>query len=371
MQTVGKTRIEYIDALRGLTILLVIFSHLSVSAISGPREESSINNVFVSFRMPLFFFISGFFVFSMNYSFSLLKKRTHNRIVRQIYPTIIFFTLCVILFYDSHFQRSVFHFAKRGYWFTITATEIFLFTAPLLSLISLRLKLISRHTTLFVFLYSLLIECVAIWCYDILDAKTNSLIGTIYIKNYFPFFAGGMLMKINYDKIIKILANGYVALGCVAVFTLSYIFMDYQYGRYIFGFAAIFVLFGLFYHLFNNKKIATHTLSKALIFVGSMTLEIYLLHYFIIYSLNKFKLAQWLIYHINKPWEFPLFFVFSIVVAVACLGVVYLLKKIKIYPLLFPNLKADYISLKNIFPTVRSFLKKIFFSKFCRLKKSA
>lgn len=63
-QESNKTkRIEYIDALRGFTIILVIYAHVVFSSYGengGSLESFSFNDIFLSFRMPLFFFISGF-----------------------------------------------------------------------------------------------------------------------------------------------------------------------------------------------------------------------------------------------------------------------------------------------------------------------
>jgi peptidoglycan/LPS O-acetylase OafA/YrhL len=50
-------RIEYIDAMRGFTMILVVFSH--IEGMLFKDYYSFVNQVFMSFRMPLFFFISG------------------------------------------------------------------------------------------------------------------------------------------------------------------------------------------------------------------------------------------------------------------------------------------------------------------------
>ncbi len=54
-------RIEYLDAMRGFCMILVVYAHLgsqtSISDLFG-------NNIFMTFRMPLFFFLSGFLCFS-------------------------------------------------------------------------------------------------------------------------------------------------------------------------------------------------------------------------------------------------------------------------------------------------------------------
>lgn len=72
-QDSNNGRIQYIDVLRGIAILLVLYSHSMVLMVSN-TNLSNLNHIFLQFRMPLFFFISGFFTYSKDYSFSLLKK---------------------------------------------------------------------------------------------------------------------------------------------------------------------------------------------------------------------------------------------------------------------------------------------------------
>lgn len=51
----GK-RIEFVDLTKGICIILVVMSH-----IGGPFERMDTHNIIASFRMPLYFFISGIF----------------------------------------------------------------------------------------------------------------------------------------------------------------------------------------------------------------------------------------------------------------------------------------------------------------------
>ena len=57
-----KKRIEYIDAMRGFTMILVVYSHI---IFFGYNDDSilSFNSFFVNFRMPLFLFISGWVLY--------------------------------------------------------------------------------------------------------------------------------------------------------------------------------------------------------------------------------------------------------------------------------------------------------------------
>ncbi|MFK1753854.1 acyltransferase family protein [Bacteroides fragilis] len=58
-----KKRIEYIDAMRGFTMLLVVFGHVLTHCLRNYSEDSVVYCFFERFRMPMFFFISGYIAY--------------------------------------------------------------------------------------------------------------------------------------------------------------------------------------------------------------------------------------------------------------------------------------------------------------------
>ena len=53
----AKQRIEYIDTMRGFTMILVVFAHVCHFCLGDSRM--GYNAVFILFRLPCFFMISG------------------------------------------------------------------------------------------------------------------------------------------------------------------------------------------------------------------------------------------------------------------------------------------------------------------------
>ena len=61
MSVLKSQRIEYIDAMRGVTMLLVVMAHVSMFCLGLYGYNGfSFNKMLSEFRMPLFFFVSGF-----------------------------------------------------------------------------------------------------------------------------------------------------------------------------------------------------------------------------------------------------------------------------------------------------------------------
>lgn len=89
----GKKRIEFIDAMRGFTMILVVVCHVSGFCLGIESDIPSIHPYLYEFRMPTFFFISGFVLYKANqlwntkYVFKFLTKKFP---VQNI-TTVIFF----------------------------------------------------------------------------------------------------------------------------------------------------------------------------------------------------------------------------------------------------------------------------------------
>lgn len=63
-------RLEFIDAMRGFTMLLVVYSHVLIFGYhQNEITHVSFNQALSTFRMPLFFFISGFVLYNSSLNF--------------------------------------------------------------------------------------------------------------------------------------------------------------------------------------------------------------------------------------------------------------------------------------------------------------
>ena len=93
-------RIEYIDIAKGIGILLVVLGHNDFEVISVFAQR-----LIYSFHMPLFFFLSGYFLNTAIPFFEFIKKRS-NTLLKPF-----LFTVLLIYFTSVSFEKMGFNTA--------------------------------------------------------------------------------------------------------------------------------------------------------------------------------------------------------------------------------------------------------------------
>ena len=122
-----KERIKYLDAMRGFTMFLVVFGHVMFFSFELGGYSTVIGSIFLTFRMPMFFFISGFIAYkSIDYwTFPFFITRFIKKAHIQIIPALFFFSL--YCFTRGTSPLRVFEFGWGNYWFTFVLFEMFFF----------------------------------------------------------------------------------------------------------------------------------------------------------------------------------------------------------------------------------------------------
>lgn len=98
--SVNKERIIFIDQLKGLAMLMVVFGHILNFGVG--IKHSTLLTMLTIFDLPLFFFISGYFcykerVFEPKELLAFLAKKIHNYYVPFIAVALVY----CLLFQDS------------------------------------------------------------------------------------------------------------------------------------------------------------------------------------------------------------------------------------------------------------------------------
>ncbi|MCR5711614.1 MAG: acyltransferase family protein [Prevotella sp.] len=322
----AKERIQYIDAMRGFTMILVIYSHVCVFCFGD--YFMAFNKVLFLLRLPCFFFISGWLFYKIErvWDSATVKQVVSNKFMVQIVPTVIF----LALHERTHFFHQLGAF-KGGYWFTFGLFVYFV-------LFSLTAWIIKRHRTVVFLLSALLISVAAYW-YDVSYQRIAHQLGWgrevlgfmgFVTWRYYLFFVLGAMAKKYFNRFLELTDRHEVQVVVVVLFCIMAAlpvtdWWPWAYTRFavsgICGMVMVFTFFRKFASWFTKEK----PLGRSLQYVGTRTLDIYLLHFFFLpeslLSYNRQLLAY------NSKWvEIGVVMGEALVVLACCLVVSYILR---------------------------------------------
>ena len=332
MQNEGMTnkgRIEYIDAMRGFTMILVVYSHICHFCLGD--SLLGFNATLHLFRLPCFFLISGWL-------FEPVSRRPFRQIARkkfmiQIVPTFIFLLLLAPPPEFFHQLGAL----KGGYWFTFALFEFFV-----LCIFSERC--LKKWGGAFAIAIS-----AAAFCYDIYYNRLQlelqnvqwSMFNGQWITDalgflsfmtwrYYLFFFVGTWVKRHFDTFVSWTNKAWVIAAVIAGFTLIAMMphSDHAIREYllfavggVLGLTMVFTFFRVFARFFSKDR----WLGCSLIYIGTRTLDIYLLHYFvlprflILYS-DQLKAFD------SRLLEFVIALLLALVVIAVCLLASYVIR---------------------------------------------
>lgn len=312
-----KKRIEYIDALRGFTMILVVYSHVHNFSLKC-EDLFSYNELFVLLRMPLFFFISGFLIEKSNRQWTMVEivPFIKKKMKIQLIPTFVFMaTFCCL--YDFNLWDCLFDEYKQGYWFTITLFECFL-----LHSICKMCPIKIQHK-----LYFFISVCLCILQIFKLNFNNIALsIPQIGLLWYFVFFSFGVYIKDKFESFIGFLNSKwypiiFVSFVMIALwrikgdFLINLPFQRLQ--QVILGVMGICIVFKFFFKYQRNFQGGTIS-GNILQYIGKRTLDVYLLHYLIL-PWNLSPLGDFFRNNPNPTIEFAVSITLSILVIALCL----------------------------------------------------
>ena len=324
----AKNRIEYIDAMRGFTMILVIYSHVCVFCFKD--YFMAFNDVLFLLRMPCFFFISGWLFYKATriWDQSTVKQVMSNKFMVQIVPTFIFLAL--------HERTNFFHqlgAVKGGYWFTF-ALFIYFVIYILSSLAFRRCK----HRDLWMLLIALFISMSASW-YDVHYQQISRQLGwgryalgflSFMTWRYYFFFFLGTLVKKYFGKFLQWTNRREVFFVVIAIFVLMASLPRTDYWPWVYtrfavsgicGMVMVFTFFRYFASWFTKERV----LGRSLQYVGTRTLDIYLLHFFFLPESMLAYNRQLLTYG-NKFLEVSVVLGEALLVLAACLIASYIIR---------------------------------------------
>ncbi len=347
----GNKRIEYLDALRGITMILVVYGHICTKLLPiselGGGNRSIVYQAITLFHMPLFFFISGIFAYSATYGYDLWKRRLKNRLLSQFLPTVIFWFLFWLTYSEMALHDSLYDHFKDGYWFTFVAVEMFLLVTPIFIFFTQK-NLTLRSRNILLSLYIGLITSCAILADKILGCGSHSFwnllsLGDLFL--YLPYFYIGIMLKMNQNYAMKFLTSKWVAITSLIIFVSTFRLPMNFILHFLVAIAGIITLYYTVFRIFQ-VSIAESKISKALQSIGTMTLEIYLLHYFVIFSCKSLPYLEYISSLRNTIFEFPIFLLLSLLIIGGCYVLVFIFKYLGVKEYLFPKMSKAPVLIK-------------------------
>lgn len=289
---ISNSRYQYIDALRGLAMFLVVFVHVEIFGFFEFSHFTFLGKLFSTIHMPIFFFISGFCIYRPDHVYG--KSRLYNDILRLLIPPFI----VGLLYTYFKLDKDIFFFLsnpmKAGYWFTMSLFEILIIYYIVSNFIKDNSRLFDLSLIfLALFLYLLKLPLKIVPQAELI-ANYLCLHQTF---NFFMFFVVGIMFSKYRVQILKYISNKWVLTILLLLFSvLSYLLffgitplvsnviimqVIYTLCETVIGLLGLILLFVLFSTHKSNFSDASKV-GKILILVGNNTLAIYLIHYFFI-----------------------------------------------------------------------------------------
>jgi fucose 4-O-acetylase-like acetyltransferase len=184
-EALSDKRDHHIDALKGLTIMLVLIGH-SVQISDVNFDNNLLFRVIYSFHMPMFMFLSGFILLTQfGYSFlNYIKKNT----VRLVVPFLFWYFISYVIVCFHHDVSFVAYFldlAKspgRGLWFLWV---LFLNSTLLFGALKLARYKNQQHRENYFVIGAILLSMVF----------SSDFLALADVKQYFPYYATGFFVS--------------------------------------------------------------------------------------------------------------------------------------------------------------------------------
>lgn len=282
-----KQRILYIDNLKAFAIFLVVVGHVYFFTWSNHvnilwfRLISLVN-------MPLFFFLSG--LFAKN---KMSLKSLRRKVVQLLLPTIVLGSIYAYL--HNGMEELVFGQSHFGYWFLLALFYtfcIFYVRGLIISKLSAKRQWL-KNVVEVLFLGSVWLILKA--CMKIIPQELSALFCLEQLANFVPFFWAGFLAQQN-KGIIKMYIGKYneyfyaISFGMLSVLFYMFYYSDVALPGVlskVVSICGIYVLV-VFFRAKSNS-IANKT-QQVLSWIGTHTLEIYVLQYF--FLPDSYKLSD-------------------------------------------------------------------------------
>ena len=285
-----NNRLGYIDAIRGFAMLIVVYGHVNYFSF---KMTPFIGTITGAIQMPLFFFISGYLVYKANSQCSIesLVSKLWGKFKMLIVPAMIVGVLYSYLILGKSPHDFVMEHMKYGYWFPISLFSMFV--------VYELCKVICQNKIKFL-LPSLILVSIVMWLLKYFLINDIETLNDIFVLwqtfTYQPFFVLGVILCVYRERYEnKMSDNGLFNTVLLVLFVLAIsisnlsetLNVKFPVGgvlSLIIGSSGSLLLLNLFVK--HKSYFNEGLVGRSLQMIGRRTLDIYLLHYFLLPDLT-------------------------------------------------------------------------------------
>jgi len=290
----GAPRSTYIDVLRGMLMILVVMGHVD-NILFWPGYDLAFDDVLQEVRMPLFFFISGFLAYSSDYTRQLFTNRTYNRVLCQLYPTVIFF-IAYCLYTGVPIKSGIKDPHKDGYWFTyVVFVHFYILAVSCLAMSRMKLSIAAKRLVMAAaaMMAILLLYKSGPIAQVVSSSFVCNCLSVIKITTMLPYFILGAFVKSVYPVVKPIIvekASGGAILAAMLCLGIAGICLTETDSSVTFMSSTAMLTAAVFLSTaFIARRVSSDSLGfigRQLALAGRNTLQIYLLHLFVLATIR-------------------------------------------------------------------------------------
>lgn len=263
-------RIQYVDRLKGLAMLTIVFGHCEVIGhlTDGPYYLTDFSKFA---HLPLFMFMSGFMVSTIPD-----KKKIIVKLAQFLCP-FLFVGYAFTIYLNCSFVDFFSDLWKHGYWYLFALTELYILLMPLrYNKKDNKYKQFASDIFYFFVIYIALYICR----YHISEPLQN-IIGIPHLYAYWFIFFAGFLCK-RYGLANYMEHNNWV-FSIALVYSIAIrLFSTINIIPKLPMFAMDLVLL----YFFMKREKANTMVDNQLAFIGKNSIDVYIFHYFFVANLH-------------------------------------------------------------------------------------
>lgn len=267
-----KERLLYFDQMKGLAMIFVVMGHVMLFAFQiNPSAPSR----FIYINMPMFFYISGYLAYRHIESIEELGNRILRRGIILLLPYLMFSTLYGVFANWSNIVANLLS-GRSGYWFLydlFVISSFFLIWEYIIG----RIKHVWINVFLWILPFLILIG-VKYWVSKTGNGLYYSMVSSH--MNYYRYYLVGYLCHKYFRFNDFLFKNDIMAAIGFVLYFLNWFYFDLHNMFLIFGGTMGGII--IIQRFFQMYKDSDSVVGKRLCSVGTMSLPIYVIHYFFI-----------------------------------------------------------------------------------------